>query len=128
MKDYYHTEINTKKYYGKHLICDVSSCKRESITDINIVGNFLEELVPKIGMKAYGDLWIKKFGEGDDLGISGCRIILTSSITIHTNDKYGDMYLDVFSCLDYDEQIVLNEIDRVFEPLKVNKVILFRGV
>lgn len=127
MKDFYHTRVNNKMYYGKHAIIDVSNCKRAAITDINIIGKFLEDLVPKIGMKAHGDLWIEKFGEGDDLGITGVRVILTSAITVHTNDKEGSMFLDVFSCLDFDEQIVLDEIDRVFEPLKVNKIILYRG-
>jgi S-adenosylmethionine/arginine decarboxylase-like enzyme len=86
----------------------------------------LRELVPAIDMKAYGDPIVERFGDGDDVGISAVQLIYTSAITIHTNDMYRDMYLDVFSCKPFNAETVVERVRRAFAPAEVNHQLLYR--
>jgi S-adenosylmethionine/arginine decarboxylase-like enzyme len=113
-------------YYGKHTLIDCKKCKREKVNSIENWRNFFDKLIPSIGMQAHGDLIIDRFGEGEDVGISACQLILTSAITVHTNDRAGDFYLDIFSCKDYDDKLVLDMVDKFFEPLEKNRTIILR--
>ena len=125
-QSYYHTHLEQKSYYGKHVMIDCKVCN-QSITRLSIVEDFITDLVKKIDMIAHGDIIIDRFGEGEDAGISACQLITTSSITIHTNDEYRDFYLDVFSCKNFDESIIKDEITKIFNPLFMNINIMLRG-
>jgi len=41
-------------------------------------------------------------------GTSAVQFILTSNLTIHTLDKVGECYINIFSCKDFDMNIALN--------------------
>lgn len=125
MDAYKRTVVNDKKYYGKHLILDARGCN-ENILSMDAVATFIKELVPAIDMVAHGDLVIDHFGEGDEVGISAVQLIVTSTITVHTNDKYRDFFLDVFSCKWYDEDFVAERFKKVFAPSSVNMTVLLR--
>ena len=77
-------------------------------------------------MVAYGDLVIARFGDGIEEGISAVQLIMTSAITIHTNDKARDLYLDVFSCKWFDEDIVEEMVDYYFNPENIANTIILR--
>lgn len=124
---YPNINLNNNKYYGKHSMYDIKSCKREKVQSIDNWKQFINELVQAIDMIKHGDLIIDRFGEGTDIGLSGCQLILTSNISFHTNDLSGDAYVDIFSCKDYDDEKVKQMIDFFFEPLKQNKIIILRG-
>jgi S-adenosylmethionine/arginine decarboxylase-like enzyme len=122
---YKRTEIEGKKYYGKHLMLTAISCN-ENLLDIPTISRFIKEMVPAIDMVPYGDLTIARFGEGIEVGISAVQLIVTSAITIHTNDNARDLYLDVFSCKWYDESIVLDMVKKYFNPQNINDSVILR--
>jgi S-adenosylmethionine/arginine decarboxylase-like enzyme len=122
---YKRTEINGGKYYGKHLMVTAVSCN-ENLLDLDAVSRFIKEMVPAIDMVPYGDLVIARFGEGIEIGISAVQLIVTSAITIHTNDTFRDMYLDVFSCKWFDEEIVTKMIRDYFSPAEIKDNIILR--
>jgi len=124
-QSYKRTKVNGTEYYGKHLLLTALNCN-ENIKDIEIISNFIKDLVPAIDMQAFGDLIIYRFGEGIEIGISAVQLILTSSITIHTNDAYKDMYLDVFSCKWFDEDVVKKMIKNIFNPEEIKETIILR--
>jgi S-adenosylmethionine/arginine decarboxylase-like enzyme len=124
--DYFHTEINGEKYYGKHMLVSAKSCMRVKVQDIELWKRFFTELVQDIDMIAFGGPQVYRFGEGIDEGVSGIQFITTSLLSVHTNDASGDIYLDVFSCKNFDEQVVLKKIDKFFEPLCINHDIILR--
>ena len=123
---YPNIEINGNKYYGKHSMYDIKKCMREKVQSIDNWKEFIDELVPAIDMVKHGELVIDRFGENQDVGISGCQLILTSNISFHTNDFHSDAYIDIFSCKDYNDNIVKNLIDKYFEPLSQNLMIIMR--
>lgn len=108
-----------KACYGKHALFHLSGCN-ERILSIEAVKAFIAELVEAIDMVAYGECHCYRFGEGEELGLSGVQLIYTSSITIHTNDLHREAYLDVFSCKDFAEGQVVACIRQVFSPETVD--------
>jgi S-adenosylmethionine/arginine decarboxylase-like enzyme len=122
---YKRAEINGSKYYGKHLMVTALSCN-ENLLDINTVSRFIKEMVPRIDMVPYGDIVIARFGDGIEEGISAVQLIVTSAITIHTNDMMRDLYLDVFSCKWFEEHTVISMIREFFAPKDVKETIILR--
>ncbi|MCU0849133.1 MAG: S-adenosylmethionine decarboxylase [Spirochaetes bacterium] len=117
--------INGVKYYGKHLMVTAVSCN-DNLLDIDKVSGFVKEMVPRIDMVPFGDLVIARFGEGIEEGISAVQLIMTSAITIHTNDMARDMYLDVFSCKWFDEAVIAEMIKEFFDPEEIKENIILR--
>lgn len=125
MDSYKRTTLEGKRYYGKHLLLSARSCN-ENLLDIPRVSGFVSELVERIDMVAYGDIVIDRFGDGEEVGISAVQLIMTSAITIHTNDRARDLYLDVFSCKWFDEADVIDLVREVFSPDDVNDTVVLR--
>ena len=125
MKEYRVINCNGTIYYGKHLIVTAKACN-ENILDKAKIAAFVKELVPRIDMVAFGEPLVERFGEGVQVGISAVQLILTSAITIHTNDQARDMYLDVFSCKTFAEDEVLKFVQEAFNPTSTNYQVLMR--
>jgi S-adenosylmethionine/arginine decarboxylase-like enzyme len=122
---YMRTEVNGQKYYGKHFMATAVACN-ENLLNLESVSRFVKEMVPAIDMVPYGDLVIARFGEGIEEGISAVQLIVTSAITIHTNDMYRDLYLDVFSCKWFDEAIIVKMIKEFFSPEEIKENVVLR--
>jgi S-adenosylmethionine/arginine decarboxylase-like enzyme len=107
-----------KLCYGKHALFHLVKCN-ENILSIEAVKTFISTLVHDIDMVAFGECQCFRFGEGDEVGLSGVQLIYTSSITLHTNDLHREGYLDVFSCKDFSEDQVIATITKFFLPERV---------
>jgi len=83
--------------------------------------NFVKELVVAIDMVAFGEPWIERFATHDlsKSGISFCQMIETSNITGHFVDADGNFYVDVFSCKPFNNDTVVEVVDKYFKPQKV---------
>lgn len=101
------------KNYGKELIldlheCDPSTFNRKSIED------FFKVLCDKIDMQRCELFWWDDFGlppeerqtEPHLKGTSAVQFIMTSNITIHTLDIMKRVYLNIFSCKDFEPSVV----------------------
>ncbi len=90
--------------------CDPKLFTREMIT------TFFEGLCDKIDMQAedlhfWDDLDTpdeEKETEPHLVGTSAIQFIKTSNITIHTLDLMKRVYLNIFSCKDFDSQLALD--------------------
>ena len=104
------------KYWGKHLLIDASNGDLAAIQSKENIQNFVNDLVDKIDMVAYGPTWIERFATHDPekTGISFVQMIETSNITGHFVDKDGSFYLDIFSCKEFSEEVVLNLVQEYF--------------
>ena len=92
--------------WGKHLILDASRCNPASIRCPYHITDFTKTLVRKIDMVAYGEPQVVSFGSGNKKGYTLVQLIETSNICAHFVEESDDMYLDVFSCKDFDEALV----------------------
>ena len=112
--------------WGKHLIIDAANCTSSSIRSHQTIYNFTKHLVKRIDMVAYGEPQIIMFGTGNKKGYTLVQLIETSNITAHFVEETNDMYLDVFSCKDFDSHAVVGIVAEYFNPADVKTHILER--
>ena len=69
-------------------------------------------------MQPIGDPWIEYTAaeHPDKAGFTAVQIIVTSSIVAHFVDSTGDIYLDVFSCREFDIETVRSVVQEYFKP------------
>ena len=99
--------------YGKELILDLHGCDHSVFTREKLT-EFFEELCYQISMDAedlhFWDDVDTPEGERETephlVGTSAIQFIKTSNITIHTLDILERVYLNIFSCKDFDPSVV----------------------
>lgn len=100
--------MNNNDIYGKELIidlheCDVSQFNRTDIT------RYFEELCELIDMERCGLHFCDDVGVPDEekqtnpktKGTSAIQFIITSGVSIHALDILKQMYVNIFSCKDF---------------------------
>ena len=116
-------------YWGYHLMLDCNECDLESMTDADHVRSFVKELVLAIDMIAVGETWIERTAIGipEKEGFSVYQLIVTSNISAHFVDNPRQIYLDVFSCKEFDKNIVIDIVNRCFSPTHINQNFVTRN-
>lgn len=117
--------VDGVKHYGKHVILTASGCNA-ALLEKDKIADFCRDMVKRIDMVPFGEPFVERFGGGGEVGISAVQLIQTSAITIHTNDEARDMYLDVFSCKDFDAESVLQTVEDWFGPAAIDSQTLLR--
>ncbi len=100
------------KPYGYELIldlhnCDVSTFNRESLD------GYFEKLCKAINMQKCERYWWDDVGVPEEekqtsphtKGTSAVQFILTSTIVVHTLDLLKAVYINIFSCKEYNREI-----------------------
>jgi len=114
-----------KKIFGYHLMIDVAGCNPEGIRSKSIIKEFIQTLVKRIHMKAFGPTRITRFGKGDLIGLTVVQLIEKSDITGHFIEKTNDAYFDIFSCKSFDPTVAINVFKEYFDPIRI-KIRFFR--
>ena len=110
----------------KHLLVN-STFETIPFTSTDFTNKWIKNLVDKIDMKIlYSPRSVMCDKKGNE-GISAFCLITTSHICLHTWDKISPnlLQLDVYSCKEFDINIVLNEI-KEFNPLSLKYKFLDR--
>jgi S-adenosylmethionine/arginine decarboxylase-like enzyme len=109
------------EYWGYHLMLDCSGCNHEQITNGENIRVFTKELVNRIEMVAYGEPVIEHFATHDPekAGYSMVQLISTSNICAHFVDRDDTMYLDIFSCKPFSNEVVINAVKEFFGATKL---------
>ena len=119
--------------YGKELILDLHHCATSTFTRL-FIRRYFEKLCRMIDMERgkltwWDDLYTLE-GEKQTLphlkGTSAVQFIKTSNITIHTLDILEKVFINIFSCKDFDEERVIRFTEDWFEGEIVNKVVVRR--
>ena len=118
--------MSALRTWGKHLILDAAGCSPKRISCPIVIGNFTRDLVKRIDMKAYGEPQIVMFGTGNKKGYTLIQLIETSNIAGHFVEENNTMYLDVFSCKDFDTEVVKELVHEYFDAQKFNIKVLLR--
>ena len=95
--------------YGKELILDLHECDSSKFTRESIKRYFID-LCELIDMEVCDlHFWddegvpeVEKQTDPKTTGTSAIQFILTSNITIHTLDLMNTVYVNLFSCKDFD--------------------------
>ena len=97
------------KTYGKELIIDLHYCDATTFNRKNIKKYFIE-ICDLIDMERCKLSWWDDHGVPEEeqqtephlKGTTAVQFILTSNIVIHTLDLLGNVYINIFSCKDFD--------------------------
>jgi len=116
------------EHWGKHLIIDAKGCDIAKATNPEYIKEFTKELVVKIDMVPFGEPQLVHFGNNtvDKSGWTVIQLIETSNIMGHFLDHNGDLYLDVFSCKDYEEKVVTDLLTKYFSPDEMKFQVVMR--
>ncbi len=93
---------------------DLCNCDHDSVKSIEKVTEYLKTLPGKIDMICYGEARVYRFGENSLEGVSGMQFIMTSSITIHCDEVGNEAMINVFSCKEFDPEIVREYSKKMF--------------
>ena len=117
--------------FGLHVTIDASGCNKRRLSSVTLVYDILNELPERIGMTKmtlpYVVKWLDKFAHGTE-GISGFVMIAESHISIHTFPDQDYVFMDIFSCKEFDAGNAIKYLVDVFEATKYEKHILKRGI
>lgn len=114
------------QYWGYHLLLNARKCVPATIRSKPLIEDFTHELVKKIDMVPYGKPRVVMFGTGNKKGYTLVQLIETSNITGHFVEETNDMYLDVFSCKDFDPETVQEVVNDYFGPTNVDTKFVLR--
>jgi len=111
--------------WGFHMMIDMSSCNKK-MDDEDDVRAFFDVLIQILDMKKLSSITIKRVDSEEGRGLSAVQLITTSSITFHGDDVNKCVYLDVFSCKDFDRPKVLSLVQKYFTPKRISHKFIYR--
>ena len=119
--------------YGTELILDLHDCDVDKFNRDSLDG-FFEELCFAINMQMcerhfWDDVGVpenEKQISPHTKGTSAIQFILTSNITVHTLDELGKVFINIFSCKDFDPQIARDVCCDWFRGTAVNSRVVIR--
>jgi len=100
--------------WGYHLSINASGANPEAIRNKTLIERFTDQLVNDINMVPYGRPQVVDFGTGDKAGFTLVQLIETSNICAHFVNAKNEIYLDVFSCKDFDQNVVVKLMQQYF--------------
>ena len=119
--------------YGKEVVLDLHNCSIEKFNKDGLQ-TYFDDLCDLIDMEQVQVHWWdiddlpeeEKYTEDHLIGISAVQFIKTSDIVIHTLEVMKRVYLNIFSCKDFDPEIVRDFSKEYFNGDVVQYVVLDR--
>jgi S-adenosylmethionine decarboxylase len=116
--------------FGPHLTIDGKGCDFDKLRDINLVYKALNELPDLIGMTKmtlpYVVPWKDKGSEIP--GVSGFVMIAESHISIHTFPEEDYLFIDIFSCREFNTDLTIKYFKELFGIKKMSLNVVKRGL
>jgi len=119
--------------YGKELILDMHNCDSSKFNRRSIK-SYIQQLCKLIEMERCKLCWWDDYGvpleeqetEPHLKGTTAIQFIKTSNILIHTLDLLKNVYINIFSCKDFDADLAKNFSKEWFKGKIVNSYIIER--
>lgn len=95
--------------YGSELIMDLHECSLDGLVNQEKLTGFFVDLCKKIDMKRHGDpvFWEDTSDIPHLHGVSGMQFIETSTIVCHPLPILKSVYVNIFSCKQFDHKVAL---------------------
>ncbi len=90
------------------------------------IKKFIREIIKVIKMKAYGPVYIDRFGIGMLKGYSAMQFIETSSITVHCDEPDRRVFIDIFSCKNFNPKKAAEFSKKYFIASRMKSTTLVR--
>ena len=104
--------------FGKHMMLDFSGCDEKKLNDLDLCFSLLNDLPEKIRMNKISAPHVIRYSPPSlmDQGITGMVVIAESHISLHTFPLRKYVFIDIFSCKDFDNSFALNFFKEAFNP------------
>ncbi|MBL7054328.1 adenosylmethionine decarboxylase [Candidatus Woesearchaeota archaeon] len=116
--------------FGKHVTIDASGCNQKRLTNHALIYDLLNQLPGRIGMTKmtlpYVVKWMDKGAKVP--GISGFVMIAESHISVHTFPEKDYVFIDVFSCMNFNVKQAIKLLVDFFGAKKNTTKIVARGM
>src|SRR3989338_3754121 len=117
--------------FGLHIAIDASGCNKRKLMSVALVYDILNKLPERIGMTKmtlpYVVKWLDKFAHGKE-GVSGFVMIAESHISIHTFPDQDYVFMDIFSCRNFNAEEAIDYLVNAFEAKKHKSNVVKRGI
>lgn len=122
--------MNELVCFGHHLMVDAYTRFRENLENIDLIYEFLDVLPNRINMTKIMNPYVFYYDakKEEDSGISGFVIIAESHISIHTFPNKNYLSIDVFSCKEFNTDLVKTYTYDLFDVHKMEVNELNRGL
>jgi len=115
-----------------HLMLDLYGCRPEALADKGLVRRVFEELSRILKLKMITEPVITYYsgesGSPSGEGVSGFVIVAESHLSIHTDLRTGFASIDVYSCKEFDSEVVERYLIEVFGAERVERRFFLRGL
>ena len=113
-----------------HLVIDGYEADPSSLTDVDLVHDFLDWFPDRIGMPriAPPQVYTHQSHKAQDWGVSGFVLIAESHITVHTFPDRRYLNVDIFSCREFDADESLGIVKKWFGLDRTESRVLDRGL
>jgi len=106
---------------------DVRGCDPALIRSAAHIQDYVIQLCKLINMTRYGDIQIHRFGTDNKEGYSFFQLIETSNISGHFSEELNIAFIDIFSCREYDVEIVKQFTLEFFKGAAAYGSYIYRG-
>ena len=112
----------------KHLIIRATIKKPPSHNDVYTLTDWIRKVIRSIDMKILGGPYTTYCDIKGNKGMTSVTIIETSHIALHTWDEINPalLQLDVYSCADFDPEIIFKLVNEEFGAIKIEKKFINR--
>ena len=115
--------------YGPHLMLDLNECDCDKLADMNFIWRLLCDLPPYIGMNKITEPYVVQSdgAKPGDEGLTGIVLIVESHMSIHTYAHKKYVFIDIFSCKEFDVEKVTSYLVDLFQSKKPTVNCVIRG-
>ena len=111
---------------GQLTIINLHECDKNLVKDKRALKKFGNELCKVIEMKPYGKPIVKRFGKGNLRGYTLVQLIETSNITVHLDEFENKVFIDIFSCRNFDAKKAKDFSRDYFKAKEIKCKTIFR--
>jgi len=115
---------------GIHLIIDAKYCNPDKLKDEKLLKDTLNNFPGELQMNKIAPAVVHRYigAKPDDWGISGLILIAESHIIFHTFPEHRFVWVDIFSCKEFQITAALGKIKKTFQAGKIRHWVLNRGI
>lgn len=116
--------------FGPHLTLDLSGCDKAKLTSFDFLFELLDSLPSRIGMTRITTPFIRPWLDqwATIPGYSGFVILAESHISFHTFPDAEYVFIDLFSCRNFDVDVAVKFLMDSFGAKKCTKNVVRRGI
>jgi S-adenosylmethionine/arginine decarboxylase-like enzyme len=102
----------------KNIVLDFFDCKSSRVTTERDLKNYLGWISKALNLTPYGEPQMTGFPIEDGYAWTGSMVLGESLISFHTYPEHKAIYIDLFTCSDFDGDKFLDDSMLYFKPMK----------